>query len=48
MLVRNYHVSIDEPQVPGETFEQRCDRILKTHESLTLTPDKIPIAFTRR
>ncbi|PVF97230.1 cytochrome P450 [Serendipita vermifera] len=49
MLVRNYRISIkEEPQFAGETFKQRYDRVFKVNDSLTLTPQKLPITFTRR
>ncbi|CAG8745443.1 3264_t:CDS:2, partial [Acaulospora colombiana] len=44
MLVRNYRISIkEEPQFAGETFKQRYERVFKVNDSLTLTPQKLPI-----
>ncbi|PPQ89474.1 hypothetical protein CVT25_012000 [Psilocybe cyanescens] len=49
MLVLRYKISIkDEPEFSGETFEQRYKRILKAYTRLTLTPERVPLTFTRR
>ncbi|SJL04168.1 uncharacterized protein ARMOST_07528 [Armillaria ostoyae] len=46
MRVSKYKITIKEK--PGETFEERKDRILQTRGGLTLTPINVPLVFTRR
>jgi hypothetical protein len=49
MLVRNYRMEIkNDPKFAGETFAQRKVRVLKCSSFLTVTPDGIPVTFTRR
>jgi len=49
MLVRNYHIEIkNDPKFAGETFAQRKARVLRCSSFLTVTPDCIPVTFTRR
>lgn len=49
MLIRNYRITITEdPAFAGETFEQRKARVFKVYSVITLTPEKIPVTFTRR
>ncbi|KAG2009665.1 614/534 cytochrome P450 [Coprinopsis cinerea AmutBmut pab1-1] len=38
----------EEPQFSGETFEQRKARVLSSRSGLTLTPNRVPLTFTRR
>jgi hypothetical protein len=38
MLIAKYKITVkEEPQFAGETFEQRKERILKSHAVITLT-----------
>ncbi|PBK99829.1 cytochrome P450 [Armillaria gallica] len=46
MFISKYKITIKEN--PGETFEERKDRILQTRAGLTLTPIHMPLVFTRR
>jgi len=49
MLARNYRIQVkEEAKFSGETFAQRRARVLKTTNFLTLTPERIPVTFTRR
>lgn len=49
MLVAKYKITVkEEPQFAGETFEQRKERILKSHAVITLAPNRVPLAFSRR
>ncbi|KAK0438005.1 614/534 cytochrome P450 [Armillaria borealis] len=46
MLISKYKISVREK--PGETFEERKDRILQTRAGISLTPIHVPLVFTRR
>jgi hypothetical protein len=49
MLVRNYRIEVkDDPKFAGETFAQRKARVLKHFTFLSVTPECIPVTFTRR
>ncbi|KAK0202482.1 cytochrome P450 [Desarmillaria ectypa] len=46
MLITRYKITVRE--LPGETFEERKEIILKTRNGITLTPVHTPLVFTRR
>jgi cytochrome P450 len=49
LLVRNFKITVkDEPQFANETFDQRKARVLSARSGLTLTPNRVPLTFTRR
>ncbi|KAG9014708.1 hypothetical protein FRB94_010555 [Tulasnella sp. JGI-2019a] len=52
LVIRKYKVSIDSvkfPDVVGESKLQRCERLLKSTNSVTITPcNDIPLIFTKR
>ncbi|KAF9450841.1 cytochrome P450 [Macrolepiota fuliginosa MF-IS2] len=49
MLVSRYKITIkEEPQFAHETLEQKMERVMRNKPSLTLTPIRCPLVFTRR
>ncbi|PPQ82511.1 hypothetical protein CVT25_007082 [Psilocybe cyanescens] len=49
LIVSRYKITVkEEPQFSKETFEERKARIFKCRNILTLTPDRVPLVFTRR
>ncbi|PBK63872.1 614/534 cytochrome P450 [Armillaria solidipes] len=46
MLISKYKITIRGR--PGETFQEKRERILKTRMGITLTPVHVPLVFTRR
>jgi len=52
MLLSQYKVSLKDEAglalLPGETLDQRRQRIIKSDPQFTLTPDSVPLLFTRR
>jgi len=51
LLISRYKVTVDTekfPEVEGETKLQRRDRLLRIKMGITLTPDCVPLVFTKR
>jgi len=49
MIIPRYKIEVrDEPQFVGESFEVRKERVLRTRQGLTTTPEKVPLTFKRR
>jgi len=49
MLVSRYKIEVkEEPEFPGETFEERYARITAFSQGLTTTPLRVPLVFKRR
>lgn len=46
MLISRYKITVSGK--PGETFEEKKERVLKTTMGITLTPVHVPLVFTRR
>ncbi|KAK0463297.1 cytochrome P450 [Armillaria novae-zelandiae] len=46
MLISRYKITVNGK--PGETFEEKKERVLKTRMGITLTPVHVPLVFTRR
>ncbi|TFK60268.1 cytochrome P450 [Pluteus cervinus] len=49
IIVSRYKIEIkEEPQFAGETFKQKCDRVLDAKNRITVTPTRVPLVFKRR
>lgn len=51
LIVRRYKISVDTdkvPEVKGESKLERRERLLASRPVFTLTPDAVPLVFTRR
>ncbi|KAG8766477.1 hypothetical protein FRC12_006861 [Ceratobasidium sp. 428] len=50
-ILARYTVSIDTalfPDIPGENFQARQERLLRSKHFLSVTPQKVPLVFNRR
>ncbi|KAF5311992.1 hypothetical protein D9619_003403 [Psilocybe cf. subviscida] len=49
MIVSHFKITVaEEPKFAHESFEQRKARVLSAHDGITLTPNRVPLTFTRR
>ncbi|TFK37251.1 cytochrome P450 [Crucibulum laeve] len=49
LIVKYYKITVkDEPQFASETFGERKARIFNARNILTLTPNRVPLSFSRR